>query len=308
MLTALVCTKDRPELLRDCLASLAADLPTGAELLVVAAGDPGAAAVVAELGIPARLLYDDVGGKSHQLNLGLRAAAHDVLVLTDDDCRVEPGWLEAMAAPFGDDAVGATFGAVAGLSGVEGAPLVAVEPGPAPQVTWAYANGAAMAVRRSAVAEVGGFDERLGPGAPVHGEEHDLVLRLQEAGWDVRIADAPVVTHVEWRDDTQTRGNLLVYSMGAGAFVGAALRRHPRRSARTAVRRARYQLSLWRHGPVTGWSFGPVTTWAFVRGLVHGLRLAPRRFLEHPSGGRPATGPTSPPRRRSTAGRPRKRT
>jgi GT2 family glycosyltransferase len=236
------------------------------------------------LGDRGRFLYDAVGGKSRQLNLGLRAAAYDVVVMTDDDCRVAPGWLTAMAAPFEDPAVAATFGPVAGLSGVAGVDFVFPPAGPVPPVTWHYANGAAMAVRRDAAIAVGGFDERLGPGAPVHGEEHDIVLRLQEAGHDVRIADAPVVEHLEWRDRTETRDNLLVYSKGAGAFVGAALRRAPRRWARTAVRRTRYKLSLWRHRSSEGWTFGPATSWAYARGVAHGLRLPPRRFVEpdHP--------------------------
>ncbi len=288
MLTALVCTKDRPELLDDCLASVAAALPDGGELVVVATGERAAEAeaALAGLGVATRFLHDEVGGKSRQLNLGLAAATHDLVVLTDDDCRVAPDWATAMAAPFADPSVGVTFGAVTGLSGVEGAPQAAPIPGPAPAVTWDYANGAAMAVRRSAVLAVGGFDERLGPGAPVHGEEHDIVLRLQEAGWDVRIADAPVVEHLEWRDERETRQNLLVYSRGAGAFVGAALRRSPRRWARTAVRRARYQLALWPHGRTEGWTFGPATTWAFVAGVAHGLRLAPVAYPHAVSGTR----------------------
>jgi hypothetical protein len=137
-----------------------------------------------------------------------------------------------------------------------------------------------MAVRRRAAIEVGGFDERLGPGAPLHGEEHDMVLRLQEAGWLVHIADAPPVEHLDWRSEQETRRNLLVYSRGAGAFVGAALRRAPRRWSRTAVRRTKYQASLWRHGASEGRSFGPATSWAYARGLVRGLLLKPKRFID----------------------------
>lgn len=287
MLTALVCTRDRPQLLEACLASLAADLPEDGELLVVVHGDRVAADEVRALGMPARVLHEGRRGKSRQLNAGLAAATHDIVVLTDDDCRVEPGWLAAMAAPFRDRTVGAAFGDVRGLSGVRDAPLQPVPPGPAPSESWSYANGAAMAVRREAVFAIGGFDERLGPGAPVHGEEHDLVLRLQEAGWGVVVADAPPVGHVEWRSDQENRRNLLVYSRGAGAFIGAALRRAPRRWARTAVRRTRYQLHLWRHGGAEGRWFGPATTWAYLAGLVHGVRLRPQRYLSvegHDSG------------------------
>jgi cellulose synthase/poly-beta-1,6-N-acetylglucosamine synthase-like glycosyltransferase len=279
MLSALVCTRDRPHLLDDCLASLAAALPDGGELIVVEHGDGSSAASVAALGVDARHLSAARGGKSRQLNEGLLAAAHDVVVITDDDCRVHPNWLTAMAAPFVDPTVGASFGHVVGLSSVQGQAQAPVPPGPAPRETWAYANGAAMAVRRRAAIEVGGFDERLGPGAPLHGEEHDLVLRMQEAGWTIQVAAAPAVEHLEWRDAAETRGNLLTYSRGAGAFLGAALRRDPRRWARTALRRVRFQLRLWRYSDVEGLTFGPLTTWAFVRGVARGLLLRPRRFL-----------------------------
>lgn len=279
VLTALVCTKDRVEFLADCLRSLAASMPAGGELLVVAHGDPEAACLPRSIGVDATVLDAPVAGKSRQLNQGVRAAAHDIIVLTDDDCRVPAGWVAAMVAPFADPAVGAVYGPVRGLSSITGEPPELMPPGPASTTTWTYANGAAMAVRRAAVIDVGGYDERLGPGAPAHGEEHDLALRLIEHGWRIEIADAPIVEHLEWRDEHETRANLLVYSRGAGAFLGAALRRQPRRWARLVLRRLRYQLSMWRDHGGAGWTFGAATTWAFARGLVYGLRLAPQRYL-----------------------------
>ncbi len=278
--SVLVCTRGRPELLGTALASIDAALGPEDELRVVEADGAAAAGAVARLRGPARHLVAPRPGKSRQLNLGLRAAARPVVVMTDDDCEVDAGWVQAMAAPFDDPAVGAVFGDVVGLSGVRGVDVPPLAPGQPPAVTWEYANGAAMALRREAVLALGGFDERLGPGAPLHGEEHDLVLRLQDAGWSVRIADAPPVRHLDWRDEGATRRNLLVYSRGAGAFVGAALRRSPRAGARLLARRARYQASLWRHAGAEGPTFGPATTAAFVQGLARGLTLrpwAPRR-------------------------------
>ena len=285
----LVCTRGRPDLLAASLASLDAALGEGDELLVVEADGLASAPLVAGLRGPARHLAAPRPGKSRQLNQGLRATGQEVVVLTDDDCEVDPAWVRAMAAPFADPAVGAAFGPVLGLSGVRGVDEPSLAPGEPPAVTWEYANGAAMAVRRRAVLELGGFDERLGPGAPVHGEEHDLVLRLQEAGWTVRIADAPPVRHLDWRDEAATRANLLVYSRGAGACVGAPLRRAPRRHLRLAARRVRYQASLWRHHGAEGAGFGPATSWAFARGLVHGLALRPRRGGSRAQGRRPSS-------------------
>jgi GT2 family glycosyltransferase len=275
----LVCTAGRPSFLEACLLSILRSLGPASPLLVVESGP--ARSPLGEAAADPRVehLLVPEPGKSRQLNTGLRHLSQDVVVLTDDDCRVDPSWVAAMAAPFADPRVGAVFGAVDGLSGVRGATLQPCPPGPAPAVSWDYANGAAMAVRRSAVFAIGGFDERLGPGASLHGEEHDLVLRLQEAGWEVRVAAAPPVEHLDWRDPAETRRNLLVYSMGAGAFLGAALRRSPRRWARTVLRRGRYQASLWRHREAEGVWFGPLTSLSFVRGLLRGICLSPRRFL-----------------------------
>ena len=183
-----VCTRGRPVLLAEALGSIAAALTADDELLVVEADGTGAREVVAGLGVGARHLVAPEPGKSRQLNQGLRSATRSIVVLTDDDCRVAPGWVAAMAAPFADPTVGVVFGNVSGLSGVAGAAAAVLPPGPTPAVTWEYANGAAMAVRRSAALAVGGYDERLGPGAPAHGEEHDLTLRLLESGWQARMA------------------------------------------------------------------------------------------------------------------------
>jgi GT2 family glycosyltransferase len=275
----LVCSHGRPDFLEDCLRSVLASAPPDGSVVLVESG-PVRSPLHAVADDPRlRHLRVDRPGKSRQLNEGLRNMTEERVVLTDDDCRVDPTWVAAMAAPFDDPTVGAVFGRVEGLSGVRGAPALPTAPGPAPVVTWDYANGAAMAVRRSAVVAVGGFDERLGPGAAMHGEDHDLVLRLQEAGWEVHVAAAPAVEHLDWRDAGETRRNLLVYSRGAGAFLGAAVRRAPRRSLRTVLRRCRYQASLWRHRKTEGPWFGPATSLAFLRGLVRGVLLPPRRFL-----------------------------
>lgn len=275
--SGLICTKDRRALLGEAVRSLAVALGDDGELVVVAAGaDTG----LEDLGPATRVLRSSRPGKSRQLNQGLLDVGGDLVVCIDDDCRVEPDWVGAMAAPFEDPAVGAVFGPVRGLDGAgrEVGPGELV-PGPAPARTWHYANGAAMALRRAAVLEVGGLDERLGPGAALHGEEHDLVLRLVEAGWLIAIADAPAVEHVGWRTPAERHRNLLVYSRGAGAFIGAALRRDPARWWRLPVRRLRYELRQWRFWREEGPSFGPRVTVAFLRGLLAGLRLEPRRWL-----------------------------
>jgi GT2 family glycosyltransferase len=135
-----------------------------------------------------------------------------------------------------------------------------------------------MAVRRSAFMAVCGFDERFGPGTPIGGgEEADLVVRLAVEGGRCVLADAPPVQHRAWRDAAADRANVTVYQRAAGAWVGAALRRAPVRSAKVAALRVRHELGWWRDPGHRGWTLGPRLSGAFLAGLATGVTLAPRR-------------------------------
>jgi GT2 family glycosyltransferase len=56
-----------------------------------------------------------------------------------------------------------------------------------------WVKGAALAIRRSAFDEVGGFDESFF----LYGEEHDLCYRLAQAGWETHFTPAAAMIHVE---------------------------------------------------------------------------------------------------------------
>jgi glycosyltransferase involved in cell wall biosynthesis len=222
--------------------------------------------------------------KTAKLNEGIRSAQGDVVLVTDDDCRVPADWVERIVRPFANPVVGVAFGPVQGLSSLPGdSPPPVIPAGPAPPELWNYAHGASMAVRRSAVFDVGGFDERLGPGAPAHGEEADLVLRLAARGWTCEITDGASVQHLEWRDHDETARNLLVYEQGGGAYLGAGLRRDPRRVAKPFLLRLGHQRGIWRDGATRGRWFAPRMSLAFVAGVLRGVSLSPRRFLDPPA-------------------------
>jgi GT2 family glycosyltransferase len=185
-----------------------------------------------------------------------------------------------MAAALDDPTVGIAFGPVDGLSHLPGsAPADHLPAGEAPLVTSSYAHGAAMAIRSTAVHAIGGFDERLGPGAPAYGEEHDVLLRLRDAGWRAVIADAPAAVHLEWRDAGEERATALIYERGAGAFIGSSLRRRPA----VGARHLRWRLTYLRHAvwkQKGDWRFAGRATAAFLGGVVYGLRLRPTRFID----------------------------
>jgi glycosyltransferase involved in cell wall biosynthesis len=276
-----VATHARPEFLVACVASITAAMRDGDELIVRACCNPDAESLLDSFGSGVRAFVTAHEAKCTKLNAAIVDAAHDVIVLTDDDCRVADGWVDGMAQPFANGAVGVAFGPVVGLSTVPGdAPETVIDPGPAPPELWNYAHGASMAVRRSAVIAAGGFDERLGAGAEARGgEEADLVLRFAAHGWTCEIAPAPVVEHLEWRDEQATMQNLLGYQRGSGVYLGAGLRRAPTATMKTFLLRVAHERGLWRDRAARGASFGPRMSRAFAAGLAQGAQLAPARFI-----------------------------
>jgi GT2 family glycosyltransferase len=277
-----VATYDRPAFLPECVASVAPQLVPGDDLIVAEAGDSQAAAALASL--PAdrplgRIITTTGLEKTRRQNAAARTSDADVVLFTDDDCRVPPGWVDGMAAPFADPAVAIAFGPVRGLTHLPGSddPADPV-PGEAPFVPWTYAHGASMAIRRTALLAVGGFDERLGPGArPGSGEEHDLLVRLRERGWRAVIADVAPVQHLEWRTPEQAAANALVYERGSGAFLGAALRRRGRGGWPLLKHRLGYERQLVADRPGADRRFARQAVRAFASGLLYGLRLRPWR-------------------------------
>ncbi len=130
-------------------------------------------------------------------NRGWKDSDAEIIAFTDADCRPEPGWLEGLRTPFSDPRV-------AGVCG----PIVPSEPdNPWEQLSewaglldqssfharrpWAAAATANLAVRRSSLEKLGGFDESRTTGA-----DFDLCWRLQkELGQKLVFAHRAIVAH-----------------------------------------------------------------------------------------------------------------
>src|SRR5437762_565509 len=127
--------------------------------------------------VPLRYLFEARQGKSNALNTGLDATSAAIIVFTDDDVRVTEGWLEAACRPMLDDpSIDYTGGPVAPIwenqcpdwldrdrSDLWGT-LAILDYGPEPFVFEERKRvplGANMAVRRSLIDRIGGFDPAL---------------------------------------------------------------------------------------------------------------------------------------------------
>lgn len=141
-------------------------------------------------------------------NRGVAATEAGIVVLLNNDVEAEPTLLAELAEPLADERVGsvaavlvrpgsATIDSVgvcvdatlAGFPRLRGAP--SRDAGRAEPVLAGPAGGAA-AYRRTAWDEVGGLDE----GVMGYGEDVDLALRLQAAGWQTVAAPRAVGIHL----------------------------------------------------------------------------------------------------------------
>lgn len=124
-------------------------------------------------------------------------AKYDLLLMSDSDIRVEPGFLRRMAAPFADPSVGlvTSFYQASGARGLWGwMEALSINAHFLPQAACAayfgmrFAMGAAMMVRRQAFEASGGF-----PNLADHlADDFWLGESVREAGWRLEAAEGCV--------------------------------------------------------------------------------------------------------------------
>ncbi|HET9075483.1 MAG TPA: mycofactocin biosynthesis glycosyltransferase MftF [Acidimicrobiales bacterium] len=242
--TVVIPVRDDPAGLAATLASLA-DTAPGTPVVVV---DDGSRPPVPASG-PARVLRrSEAGGPASARNRGWRAdGTGEVVVFVDAGCVLGEGWPAGLLGHFADPGLAAVAPRVtsraqpatpAGLAAYEEAhsPL---DMGPAegpvrPGAAVPYLPTAVLAVRRAALDDVGGFDERLR-----FGEDVDLVWRLAGAGWRVRYAPDVAASHPgrsTWRGWLRQR-----YDYGRSAAPLAA--RHGRAAAPLTV--SPWSVAVW---------------------------------------------------------------
>jgi len=199
----LIATFNRAAVLRQTLESLAALQPQGSwEVIVVDNNSPDDTRQVVETAtrtfpVPLRYLFEREPGRSAALNSGFRAAQGAILVTTDDDVRVEPDWLDRIAAGFeahGCDYIGGRVLPVWPAERPDWMParnevlcgvLAVLDYGAAP---FRYGSrvplGVNMAVTREALRRAGDFDARVGrkAGTLLGQEVREWCVRAHAAG------------------------------------------------------------------------------------------------------------------------------
>ena len=115
MLSIIITTYNEPTTLRQTLRVILNEPPTPSatpcEILIVAPDSTTRALVAQEFNRPDIHFIQDRGvGKPAALNLAFQQVRGDLLVLTDGDVILQPGFLAPLLAPFADPKIGAASG------------------------------------------------------------------------------------------------------------------------------------------------------------------------------------------------------
>jgi GT2 family glycosyltransferase len=218
-------TIGRPELIRTCLESLARCEPRADDVIVVDSsnGRAVADAVASFTDLGARRIRCPSPGIGTAFNLGLREAKHEVVLLTNDDCTVEPSWVERGHGHMHRHADAIITGRVRPHGHPDVVPSTIDDPiarehvGRPSFVLYTQC----MALNRSTLLEFGGFDERVRPSA----EDNDLSYRWLRAGRRIRYEPDFVVWHHDWRTREQLERLYVNYGIGQGMVYGKHLSR-----------------------------------------------------------------------------------
>ena len=253
LITVIVATRERPELLRTCLDSLLAQDYPNYEVVVVD-NDPETAAtaqlVTEGFGPGIRYVREARRGVASAHNRGLEEARGEIIAIVDDDVLVDRHCLTAIAEGF---AVDANVGCVAGLI------LPAQLDTPAqlllqqhggfdkgfalrifdtdrkrpddplfPFTAGQFGSGANMAFNSEVLRRLGGFDPAIGTGTFARGG-HDLAAFFRVV-LDNRVVYQPaaIVWHRHHREMAALRNQAYGYGVGLTAFVTSVLVHEPR--------------------------------------------------------------------------------
>ena len=258
MISVVICSRDRPDQLGEALDALLAVDYDAYEIVVVdnaPSDDQTATMVRSRFGHHPRVRYvrEDVPGLSRARNRGLAEASGRFVAFTDDDIRVPPWWLRAIARGFRRAPEVVCVTGLVHPGSFDSAQELQFEQAVACTAKWGldprrydldrhrhesplfpyqvglYGGGGNSAFRVEFLRGRGGFDEALGAGTPAGGgEDLDAFLAVIAAGDQLAYEPAAVVWHLHRTDARALRRQTFGYGVGLGAFLTKTVldRRH----------------------------------------------------------------------------------
>ncbi len=312
MLSILICTRDRPQHIRQCLQNIAqADLASVQEVLVLDQSDTPTD--LRDAGLPEHLLryeWRPGRGLARARNQAVRLARSALIAFTDDDCLITPAWPAQIVRTFADyPDVAAVYGRV--LPYDDGSAPVTCHAYKTAFGSIAYAtrpggmvcgalidnrefklidqpvmpienvgSGNNMAFRRTTFLRHGLFIEGLGTGTRLYaGEDVEFHIRLMHARRLLAYNPAALVYHNSWSGPEKQMRQEDGYAIGMIAvMLGLALTGEPLGSAYLRARfgsvAAEASTAVREQETRRPRSYYVNRALAFAKGILGGLWLA----------------------------------
>lgn len=237
--SVIVCTRDRPRLLAECLNSIAAGTCLPLEVIIVDQSRTDETRRIAErmrivAPFAVRYLRSSTTGITSARNAGIREASGQVVLFTDDDCRVSQDWVRAIADEFRDPSVACVCGhtmpanhadrprqTLISTLNHQGRRRVIGRHNPI-----AIGRGNNMAFRKESLERLGGFNERIGVGTKMcAGDDIDVFYRLLVVGETIVHSPEAVVYHSQPDDLESVMRKKREYAISVSALMCSRLRR-----------------------------------------------------------------------------------
>jgi GT2 family glycosyltransferase len=227
--TVAISTLDRPDALARCLDALWSGDVLPAEVIIVdQSGNDATRSMIEERqsrNMPILYFHQDLCGLAASQNMAITQASYSVVAVVDDDCVPERRWLATIEKGFASsDRLAAITGRVLPL-GPQAPGTYAVSSRESTlrrefkvkTAPWLVGSGNNFAVKREWFSNIGGCDERLGPGAPWKGGvDMDLFYRLLRAGAHIQYEPESLVYH-ERQSKAERIARRSMYGRGIGA-------------------------------------------------------------------------------------------
>ena len=256
MVSVVVCTRDRPESIITALTGLTSLRYPSFEIVVVdnaPTSDRTRDAILARFSGDPRVRYvrEPRPGLSRARNRGVAEASAEIVAFTDDDVRVDPWWLDGIVRGFGASAETSCVTGLIATAALENSvqlyfhlregwgtscqrrvfdlgdnrddsPLYPYSPG-------IFGAGANFAMTRTALKELGGFDEALGAGTiSGGGEDLDMFMRVILGGHRLVYEPSAIVWHFHRTDLAELARQMWSYGTGCTAALTAIALKRPR--------------------------------------------------------------------------------
>ena len=299
-ISVVICTRDRPQQLAECLSSLQ-NLPQPPEEIVVVDNAPSSDAT--------RELVEQMPGIKYTLepkpgldvarNAGIANSSGDIIAFTDDDVKIHPQWLSRLRLNFQNPEVMAMTGLVMPAELKTESQFIfekfwSFNRGYLPIIydrhyfeklkpfgvpVWNIGAGANMAFRREAFAKIGYFDERLDMGAAGCSGDSEIWYRVLAEGWICRYDPTAIVYHYHRQDIDSLKKQLYNYMRG---HVTALLIQFEKYQHWGNLRRLFFSLPKWYvklllRGLVKGFNTRDVTLKSEILGCISGVQF----YLQH---------------------------